>query len=72
MLVKKYVRLDWADGKREFDIVIDNVCFFAPFFPKNSKEPDDKSTAVAFTNGTVMQLAVNIDAFRKVIAAYKK
>lgn len=72
MLIKEYTRLDWADDKRKFNVVMDNVCFFAEHYPKGQSKPDTSKTAVAFTNGTVMLLDVPVASFKQALASYKK
>lgn len=72
MLVKEYTRLEWADGKRKFNIVMDNVAFFTPHWPKGDTKPDDKKTVVAFNNGTVMLLDVSVASFKQALASYKR
>lgn len=72
MLVKEYTRLGWADDKRKFRVVIDNVCFYSEHMPKGTTKPEPKHTVVAFTNGTVMLLDVPIKSFDQVVASYRK
>ena len=72
MLVKEYVRLDYADGKRKFNVVLDHVNVFAGHWPKGTAKEDASKTVVTMGNGMVMLLDVSVENFRKTLAAYKK
>lgn len=56
MLIIKVNRINENGSKTPITLYAQSISFTGPYIPKTSKEPDDKSCAIALNNGVVMRI----------------